>query len=264
MIERRGSNRVLLEICVATLEDAKTAELAGADRLELNSALGLGGLTPSLGLFLEIKEAVQLPVMAMIRPRPGGFDYGGDDFRVMLRDIKIAVDHGAEGIVCGVLSESGAIDFDRCRTLRVAIGDRRAIFHRAFDLTPDPFDAVESLIELGFDRVMTSGQEESAYNGIPLIRQLIDRVGNRIEILPAGGINRFTLNDILARTGCDQVHGSLREIRVDASASGRPRVRFGAAFSPPEDRFDTTSLHAASDLAARLKAFADARESPSL
>ena len=257
MIENRRPKRVLLEICAASLEDAKTAETAGADRLELNAALAVGGLTPSLGTLLEIKEAVRLPVMVMIRPRPGGFLYGDDDFRVMLRDIELALTHRADGIVCGVLKESGTIDLDRCRILRERIGERQAVFHCAFDLAPDPFEALEQLIELGFDRVMTSGQEESAYNGIPLIRELIDRSANRIEILPAGGINRFTLEDILTRTGCDQVHGSLREIRVDPSASGRPRVRFGSAYAQPEDRYDSTGLRAASELAARLRQQAD-------
>lgn len=264
MQENQANRRILLEICVAGLGDAKTAEAAGADRLELNAALAVGGLTPSLGCFLEVKKAVRLPVMVMIRPRPGGFCYDEEEFRVLTRDLEIAVDHGADGIVCGVLTETGGIDLDRCRLLRAAIGDRTAVFHRAFDLVPDPLDALERLIDLGFDRVMTSGREESAYNGIPLIRELIERARGRIEILAAGGVNRFTLLDILERTGCDQVHGSLRETRVDRSASGRPQVRFGASIAPPEDRYDATSLQAAGELIDRLRRIAARGGDPSL
>ena len=170
----------------------------------------VGGLTPSLGTLLELKAAVPLPVMVMVRPRPGGFAYGEADFTVMQRDVDLAVQHGADGIVFGILTADGRIDLHRCRCLLRQVGEHAAVFHRAFDVTPDPFEALEQLIDLGFRRVMTSGQEATAYNGTKLIAELICRAARRIEVLPAGGINCFTVADVVARTGCDQVHASLR------------------------------------------------------
>jgi copper homeostasis protein len=236
--------RVLLEVAAASVEDALAAQTGGADRLELNAALALGGLTPSLGTLIEVKAAVSLPVMVMIRPRSGGFAYSDTDFRVMQRDIDLALTHGADGLVFGILTADGGVDEPRCRQLVQQAGARPTVFHRAFDVTPDPFAALEQLIDLGVRRVMTSGQEESAYNGASLIAALIRRAAGRIEVLPAGGINRFTVADVVTRTGCNQVHASLRRRHTDRSVSARPQVSFGAAYRPPEDSYDGTSTEA--------------------
>src|SRR5262245_16906163 len=124
--------RVLLEVPVASVDDALAAQEGGADRLELNAALALGGLTPSLGTLIEVKAAVTLPVFVMIRPRSGGFAYSDADFKVMARDVDLALAHGADGVVFGVLTPAGTVDRDRCgRLLRQAAG-RSAVFHRAF------------------------------------------------------------------------------------------------------------------------------------
>jgi copper homeostasis protein len=242
------SRRVLLEVPIASKEDALAAQEGGADRLELNAALALGGLTPSLGAVIEVKAAVALPVFVMIRPRPGGFAYSETDFQVMQRDVDLALKHRADGVVFGVLTADGGVDGDRCRRLLRQVGDRATVFHRAFDVTPDPFEALEQLIELGFRRVMTSGQEENAYNGTKLIAEIIRRAAGRIEVLPAGGVNRFTVADVVARTGCDQVHASLRRKREDRSAAARPQVSFGSAVRFPEDRYDATSADAVAEL----------------
>jgi copper homeostasis protein len=244
----RSNRSVLLEVAVASVEDALAAQEGGADRLELNTALALGGLTPSLGLLMEVKAAVTLPVMVMIRPRSGGFAYSQADFQVMRRDADLALQHGADGLVFGILTEDGQVDTERCRQLLSQLGSCPAIFHRAFDVTPEPFLALEQLQELGFRRIMTSGQEEIAYNGAALIAALLQRAAGRIEILPAGGINRFTLADILIRTGCDQVHASLRRPRLDGSVRARPQIFFGGVCRPPEDRFETTNRDAVTGL----------------
>jgi len=241
------ARRVLLEVPVASVEDALAAQTGGADRLELNAALALGGLTPSLGTLIEVKAAVALPVLVMIRPRPGGFAYSQADFKVMQRDADLALQHRADGIVLGILTADGQVDMDRCRRLLQQVGERAAVFHRAFDVTPEPFEALEKLIELGFRRVMTSGQEENAYNGVALIAELIRRSAGRIEVLPAGGINRFTVADVVARTGCDQVHASLRRKREDRSVAARPQVSFGSV-KFPEDHYDATSSEAVAEL----------------
>jgi copper homeostasis protein len=238
------SGPVLLEVAVASVEDALVAQEGRADRLELNAGLALGGLTPSLGTLIEVKSAVSLPVMVMVRPRPGGFAYSEGEFRVMQRDVDLALQHRADGVVFGILTANGQVDQERCRRLVRQVGDRVAVFHRAFDVTPSPAIALEQLIDLGFRRVMTSGQEETAYNGARLIAELIGQAAGRIEVLPAGGINRFTVADVLARTGCNQVHASLRTRREDRSVVARPQVCFGGPVKLPEDRYDATSAEA--------------------
>jgi copper homeostasis protein len=258
---RPGNTHVLLEVAVASVEDALAAQAGGADRLELNAALALGGLTPSLGTLLEVRAAVRLPVLAMVRPRPGGFAYSAADFRVMQRDADLALAHGADGIVFGVLTEDGRPDEERCRRLVRQAGNREVVFHRAFDVTPDPFAALEQLIDLGFRRVMTSGQQETAYNGALLIAEVLRRAAGRIEILPAAGVNRFTAADIVARTGCNQLHAGLRGRRTDRSVAARPQVSFGGVLRWPEDRYDTTDAEAVAQLRDQL-ARMDGSEGP--
>jgi len=245
--------RVLLEVCIASSDDAQSAQAAGADRVELNAALATGGLTPSLGTLMEIKRAVHLPVIVMIRPRSGGFAYSAADFHVMQRDIDLSLEHGADGIAFGILTEDGEIDADRCRKIVKQAGKSEVVFHRAFDVTPEPLRALEQLVDLGVKRVMTSGQEETAYNGVALIAKLMERAEGRIEVLPAGGINRFTVGDVLARTGCNQVHASLRTRRPDSSVSARLHVTFGSTPKTLEDRYDATDAVAVAELAALLK-----------
>jgi copper homeostasis protein len=168
------------------------------------------------------------------------------------RDADLALAHGADGLVFGVLTDDGGIDVERCRLVVRQAGDRPAVFHRAFDVTPEPFEALERLIDLGFRRVMTSGQEETAYHGAALIAELIRRAAGRIEVLPAGGVSRFTVADVIARTGCGQVHASLRARRADRSVAARPQVSFGGPVRVPEGGYDATSAEAVAGLRALL------------
>jgi copper homeostasis protein len=232
--------RVLLEVAVASADDAVTARDGGADRLELNAALALGGLTPSPGTLREVRGAVPLPTVVMARPRPGGFCYSAAEYRTLRRDVEFALANGADGVAFGVLNADGTIDVGRCRPVVEQARGRAAVFHRAFDVTPDPFAALEQLIDLGVGRVMTSGQAASARDGAGLIAELIRRVAGRIEVLPAAGINPLTAAEVVARTGCDQVHASLRGARVDRSTAARPWVSFGGANQGGEDRYDAT------------------------
>lgn len=242
-----SNRRILLEVPIASVEDALAAEKGGADRLELNAAFSLGGLTPSLGMLLEAKAAVALPLLVMLRPRPGGFAYGEADFRAMLRDAEIFLANGADGLVCGVLAADGRVDRQRCRRLVDLAGPKPVVFHRAFDVVPDPFEALDVLVDLGFRRILTSGQEETAARGSTLLAELARRAAGRIEILPAAGINRLTVAEVVARTGCDQVHASLRENREDRSTAARPHIVFGA-LKQSEDRYDATSAAAVAEL----------------
>jgi copper homeostasis protein len=231
---------ILVEICCGSLEDALEAEQGGADRVELCSALFLGGLTPSLGTIIEAKARLKIPIMVMIRPRGGGFCYTEPEMAVMERDTVLAVERGAEGIVFGILNADGSIDEERCRRLRNLVGDRQAVFHRAFDVTPDPFRAVDQLVELGITRVLTSGQEDTAPEGLPLIKRLIEYAGDRIQILPGGGIKLNSLRQVVESTSCNEVHLTAFKIRPDTSVRGRPLVTFGGALYPPEDQYQVT------------------------
>jgi copper homeostasis protein len=244
--------RLLLEVCIASVEDALIAASGGADRLELNAGLSLGGLTPSLGTLVEVKACVKLPVMVMMRPRPGGFCYSSADFRVMQRDLGLALEHGADGIVFGILNADGSVDIERCRLLVKQSANVPCVFHRAFDVTPDPSAALEQLIDLGCCRVMSSGQEETAYNGSACLRRLREQAAGRIAILPSGGINRFTATDVIARTGCDQVHASLRGRQVDTSTNARPQISFATARRISENEYEQTQAESVVELRAIL------------
>lgn len=217
---------VLLEIAVGSADDAEAAVAAGAERLEVNTAVALGGLTPSLGLFAEVRRRVAVPLIAMIRPRAGGFCYSTADFAVMLGDAATLLAAGADGLAFGVLGPHGSVDVSRTRKLREMCGTRAAVFHRAFDLTPDPFSDLQALIDLGLTRVMTSGQAETAVAGSSLIALLIRAARGRIEVMPAGGINAMTAPEVVARTACDQVHAGVRGTGHDPSAIRRPDIRF--------------------------------------
>jgi copper homeostasis protein len=228
---------ILVEICCGSLEDAMEAEQGGADRVELCSALFLGGLTPSLGTIVEAKARLKIPVVVMIRPRGGGFRYTQPEMAVMERDTMLACEQGADGIVFGVLNADGTIDEERCRRIRNLIGDRQAVFHRAFDVTPDPFRAMDQLVEMGFTRILTSGQEDTVPEGVSLIKRLIEYAGDRIEVLPGGGIKLTSLRQVVEATGSKQVHLTAFKTQSDTSVRGRPFVTFGGALYPPEDQY---------------------------
>jgi copper homeostasis protein len=232
--------KILLEVCCGSLDDAIQAELGGADRIELCSALFLGGLTPSAGTIIEAKRRLRIPFVAMVRPRAGGFCYSPAEMDVMLRDTENAIELGANGVVFGILNENGSIDIKRSRQILERIGNRQAVFHRAFDVTPDPLRALDELIDLGITRVLTSGQQNAAPDGADLIKRLIEHASGRIEILPGGGLRVHNINDFVARTGCTQVHLAAPGVQYDNSTLARPSVTFGGALHPSEVRYEVT------------------------
>ena len=231
---------VLLEVCCGSLDDALEAEAGGADRIELCSTLFFGGLTPSFGTIAEATRRLRIPVIVMVRPRGGGFCYSETEFATMVADAETAVARGAAGIVFGMLTPDGALDVGRTRTLREIAGDRDAVFHRAFDVTPDPFRALDELVDLGMTRVLTSGQQDTVPEGLDLIRRLIDHAGDRIQVMPGGGIKPHNFTDVIVRTGCRQIHVAAFTTRQDDSTRHRPAVTFGGALYPPENRYDIT------------------------
>lgn len=199
----------------------------------------LGGLTPTLGSLTQAKET-NIPVIAMNRPRQAGFCYSTTEFAVMERDADLLLEHGADGIVFGILKGDGTIDIARTRMLRERIGKRQAVFHRAFDVTPDPFCALEELIDLGFTRVLTSGQKNDAPDGSDLIRQLIEHAAGRIEVLPGAGITLGNVRAFVAAARCTQVHLTAFGTRRDTSTLANPVIKFGSASGPAESSFEVT------------------------
>ncbi|HLH08632.1 MAG TPA: copper homeostasis protein CutC [Terriglobales bacterium] len=231
---------MLVEICCGSIDDAIEAEAGGADRIELCSALFLGGLTPSIGTILEAKARLKIPVMVMIRPRAGGFCYAEAEMASMERDAEIALANGADGLVFGILNPDGTVDANRCRRILQRMGVQQRVFHRAFDVTPDPRAALDQLVDLGFTRILTSGQQDTVPEGIDLIREIIQYARGRIEILPGGGIRPSHIAEVVRRTGCTQVHLTAFKNQVDTSTRARPEVTFGGSLQPREDLYQLT------------------------
>lgn len=222
---------MIIEIVAQSPDDALAAEQAGADRLELVSALSLGGLTPSFGCLEMILAECGLPVVAMLRPRSGGFAYGEGEVAAMVGDGERFLASGAAGLVFGVLDGGGRLD-ERANARLVGLGGE-AVFHRAFDLLEDPLDALERVIDLGFRRILTSGGRGAAEDNLDALKRLVDAAGERIEILVGGGVRPSNLEAIVWRTGVRQVHMAALEWAEDASAKG---ALFNGP-SHPEDRY---------------------------
>jgi copper homeostasis protein len=240
---------IQLEVCCGSAEDAIEAAAGGADRVELCSSLFLGGLTPSLGSLLEVKQRTQIPVVAMNRPRQAGFCYSAAEFAVMERDSDLLLEHGADGVVFGILKADGTVDVRRTRALRTRIGSRQSVFHRAFDVTPDPFRTLEQLIDIGITRVLTSGQKNAAPSGASLIRRLIEHANGRTEVLPGAGITLDNVREFVAQTNATQIHMTAFASRTDTSTLANPDIQFGAPNGPPESAYELTDR----DLVRRVK-----------
>ncbi|UCM86554.1 copper homeostasis protein CutC [Streptomyces marincola] len=223
------------EVCVDSARGALTAQDAGADRVELCGALSEGGLTPSAGLVETVLEAArEIEVFVLIRPRGGDFVYDAHEVRAMERDIETALALGAHGIVLGALTADAGVDMAVCRRLLAATAGRPVTFHRAFDMARGPFDALERLVDLGVKRVLTSGQEVSALEGAPLLARLVRAAGNRLTVMPGGGVTERNVARVLRLTGAREIHFSAGTT-VDGPMTHRnSRVLMGATLSRSE------------------------------
>jgi copper homeostasis protein len=228
---------ILLEIVASTVEDCVAAESGGADRIELCAAIATGGLTPSLGTLIEAKKLVQIPVMVMVRPRAGGFCYSEAEFAVMRCDAAFLLERGADGIVFGILHSDGSVDSKRCGKMLELAGGRQAVFHRAFDVVPDAIRTLDELIDLGFTRLLTSGQQKTACDGRELIRKLIDRAHGRIEVLPGAGVRAHNVERLIHATGCTQIHLTAFTAQVDPSTAASP-LYFGSVPGSPSSSYE--------------------------
>jgi len=226
-----------MEVCCGSYEDVVIAQTAGADRVELNSSIFLGGLTPSLGCLIEVKENTDIPVISMVRPREAGFYYSDYEYSVMKRDAKLFIEHGTDGLVYGFLNPDGTFDKARMGELTELChkAGKTAVCHRAFDVTPDPIAALDTLIELGIDRVLTSGQKPNVTSGTQLISDLLKHAAGRIEILPGAGLELSNIADFVEKTGVDQIHILISKLRAETSTAANPSIYFGGILYPRED-----------------------------
>lgn len=229
---RQRGARPALEICVETVDDVEAAAAGGADRIELASALALGGLTPSRGLCETVAAAARradLELTVLCRPRPGDFLYDSSELEALERDLHEAAEAGAQGVALGVLTRDGQIDRRATSRLIAAARPLRVTFHRAFDLTRDLDASLEVLLELGCERVLTSGAARSAPAGAQRIAQLQARAGSALEVVAAGGLRPGNVAQLAATSGVRAVHASASGQRSSAMRQRRSAPALGSA-----------------------------------
>src|SRR5262249_8061521 len=195
-----------IEICVGDVESAIAADVGGADRIELCDNLAVGGTTPSIGTIAEVCRWVSLPVHVLIRPRAGGFVYSEREVAVMRRDIEAAKALGAAGVVLGVLDPEGRIDRERTAELVAAARPLSVTFHKAIDLARDPLEAIDDLIAMGVDRVLTSGGRPTALEGCAMLRRLADRAAGQVVVMAGGRLAVEHLEAVIRTGGVREVH----------------------------------------------------------
>ena len=210
----------LLEICAASLPSAVAAQAGGAHRIELCQNLEQGGITPSYGLLRQVLARVSLPVFGLIRPRPGGFVYSASELAIMKDDIAACRELGCAGVVLGVLDPAGHVDLAACRELIAAAGPLAVTFHRAFDACPDQARALEDIIALGCQRVLTSGGQATAEAGQAQLAALVAQAAGRIRVMPGAGIVASNARALAARTGAYEFHASAKRLVPAEPAAG--------------------------------------------
>ena len=228
-----------VEICVDSPSGAFAAERGGADRVELCDNLLEGGTTPSAGCIKVTRRGLKIGLQVIIRPRGGDFLYNADELEVMREDIRVAKDLGADGVVLGCLNSEGDVDCDRTRELITLARPLNITFHRAFDMCRDPRQALEELITLRVDRVLTSGQETSCLEGLDVIAALQKQAAGRIIVMPGGGVTPRNVQRIVSGTGVSEVHLSARRTIESGMSYRNSRVFMGGALRSPEFSWKT-------------------------
>lgn len=222
---------MIVEIVCCRYADVQIAKAAGADRIELCAAIEVGGLTPSLGL-VETTLNLGIPLVVMLRPRPAGFAYDYGDFGTMLRDLSALAKLPIKRFISGCLFPDGRIDRDRMARLRESAPDHEWAMHRAFDAVPDQSESLETLIELGYTAVLTSGGKSKATEAVSEVRNLIDQATGRIEVVPAGGLRPSNVARFAKETGATCVH--LAPFQWNADLSATLAVQHGISYGPQE------------------------------
>lgn len=203
-------NKIVLEVCSFSYDGCKVAQTAGVDRIELCSNPSEGGTTPSFGLVRSVRENIPLKIYPLIRPRGGDFYYSPDEFNIMLQDIKMCKDLGCDGIAIGIQDIKGKIDQERMKRVVDAAWPMGVTCIRAFDIVPDPYEAVENLIGIGCERILTSGMAQTAMEAANFINKLVRYAGNRIIIMPGSGVRADNIVPLIQTTGAIEFHTSAR------------------------------------------------------
>jgi len=243
------TSRVRYEICIESIQGLQVAMAAGADRVELCSNLSLGGTTPSAGLIQAACER-DLEVVVLLRPRAGDFVLSDAEFDVLTRDLSFAKEHDAAGVALGVLTAQGEVDMQRCAELLRLAGSMPVCFHRAFDFVRDQARALEQLVELGVARVLTSGGAADVVQGQEALKRLVEQAGERIEIMPGGGVRADNVAQVLRHSGARSVHFSASEFVPGKSQHRNPNCSLQASGRPTEFELQRTSaklVHAVID-----------------
>jgi copper homeostasis protein len=227
------TQKLTIEVCVDSVESAMAAERGGADRVELCDNLLEGGTTPSAGAIAIARERLGIKLQVIIRPRGGDFCYSDVEFAVMRHDVALAKQLGADGVVIGILTSDGEIDVARTRELIELARPLSVTFHRAFDMSRDPYRALEELIGLGVERILTSGQEPSVIEGLDLIAELVQLAGDRVIIMPGGGTER-NIQKVVVRSGVREVHVTGTTSVESPMRFRNQRVFMGGELRPPE------------------------------
>ncbi len=231
--------KTLLEVCAGDIESVYAAARGGAERVELCCALGEGGLTPSLGMIEEALKAEGIKVNVLIRPRSGDFVYSDEEIRVMVRDIEMCRLLGVNGVVYGALTPDGDIDRAACQKMAEAAGELHKTFHRAFDMCRDPRKAAETIIELGCDRILTSGQAATALEGADLIGKLQKEFPSFVFIA-AGGVSPENVKEVVEKAGVKEVHASAKAAIGSSMRFRRDGVSMGKADADEYSRLSTS------------------------
>ncbi len=230
-----------IEICANSLESALNAQLAGADRVELCAGIPEGGTTPSFGTILHARDLLTTTKLhVIIRPRGGDFLYSSLELDTMFDDIRAAREVGVDGVVFGCLTADGNVDMEVMRILVEEAGDMSITFHRAFDMCRNPRRALEDIIDLGIHRILTSGAQGTAEQGIPLLKSLVDQAGDRIIIMPGCGINAGNIRKIAEQTGAREFHFSARSGVESGMVFRNPSVSMGGTVHIDEYRTEVT------------------------
>ena len=213
---------MILEIATNSVASALAAQEGGAGRVELCTALELGGLTPSHAQIALARERLRIPLYVLVRPRAGDFLYSDLECETMQRDIETCAALGCDGVVLGVLDAEGNVDTARCRTLIAAAGKLGVTFHRAFDLSRDPMQALEDIVALGCERILTSGAQASAPDGAALIRELVAQAAGRLAVMPGAGVTAQNIAALATTTGAHEFHASAKRQLPSGMQHRRP------------------------------------------
>jgi copper homeostasis protein len=244
---------ILLEVCLDSVESALAAQDGGADRVELCDNLLEGGTTPSFGSIEAARKRLNIGLQVIIRPRGGDFLYSALEFEIMKRDIEVCKELGVDGVVIGILDADGNVDAARTGELVALARPMNVTFHRAFDVAHDAKASLETLIDIGIDRVLTSGQEATAFEGLDTIRELVERAGERIIVMGCGGLNERNTAKFVAQTGVREVHMTAFGETVSGMRHRNERVFMGGTLRPPEFARSVTSPETVASIRRELK-----------